>query len=88
MRRIVLICQYFSSAHTVDLNKSNNDYNVFLAFLSAYRFGLAAKMPRITMIFQGLFSAHNAGLNKSDNNYNTFVVFSTAKELARACKSL
>ena len=31
------------SAHTVDLNESDNDYNGFLAFISAYGFGLAAK---------------------------------------------
>ena len=86
--RIIMIFQYFSSAHTVDPNKSDNDYNGFLAFLSAYRFGLAAKVTRITMIFQCFFSAHNADLNKSDNNYNAFLVFFTAKELARACKSL
>ena len=30
-----LICQYVSSAHTVDPNKSDNDYNGGLAFISA-----------------------------------------------------
>ena len=83
-----MIFQYFCSAHTVDPSKSDNDYNGFLAFLSAYRFGLAAKVTRITMIFQCFFSVHNAGLNKSDNNYNVFAVYFIAKELARAYKSL
>ena len=46
---------FFSSAHTVDPNKSDDDYNGFLAFLSTYRFALAAKLTRITMIFQCFF---------------------------------
>ena len=83
-----MIFQYFSSAHTVALNKSDNGYNDFLAILSAYRFGLAAKLTRITKRFQCFLSAHNADLNKGDNNYNAFVVvFYPGKELGRACKS-
>ena len=38
---------FFSSAHTADPNKSDNEYNGFLVFLSAYRFGLAVKVTRI-----------------------------------------
>ena len=70
-----MIFQYLSYAHTVGPNKSDNDYNDFLAFLSAYRFALDAKTTRITMIFQCLFFADTADLNKSDNKYNTFLFF-------------
>ena len=70
-----MLFQYFSSAHTVDPNKNENDYNVFLAFLCTYRFALAAKVTRITMISTFVFSAHTADLNKSDNTYNIFLVF-------------
>ena len=65
----------FFSTHNADLNKSDNDYNGYLAFLSAYRFGLAAKVTRVIMRFQCIFSAHNADLNKNDNSYNALVVF-------------
>ena len=81
-----MIFQFFSSAYTVDPNKSDNDYNSFPVFLSAYRFGLAAKVTRIIMKIQCFLSAQTADLNKGDNNYNIFSF--TAKELARACKSL
>ena len=80
-----MIFQYSSSEHTVDPNKSDTDYNVFVVFLSADRFGLAAK---VTMRFQCLSSAHTADLKKSDNNHNVFCVFSPAEELANSCKSL
>ena len=50
-----MIFQKTSSAHTVDLNKSDNEYNGVLAFLSAYRLGLTAKVTRLTMIFHFLF---------------------------------
>ena len=30
--RIIMIFQCFSSAHTADLNKTDNDYNTFLVF--------------------------------------------------------
>ena len=52
--RIIIVFQYFSSAHTVDQNKSDNDYDGVFVFLSAYRFGLAAKETRINekSIFQ------------------------------------
>ena len=72
-----MILQYFSSAHTVDLNKSNNHYNDFLSFSDK-------DYNEISTFF---CSADNADLNKRDNTYNLFVVFSTAKELARASKS-
>ena len=88
MTRIRIIFQYFSYAHIVELNKRDNDYNGFLGFLSAYRFGLTAKVTRTTMIFQSIFSAHNADVNKSDNNHFAFIIFCTAKELAIAYKSL
>ena len=69
-----MLFQYCSSAHTVDLNKNEKDQNDFLAFLSTYRFALAAKMIRIEMVFQYAFSTHTADLNKSDNNNNAILV--------------
>ena len=63
-----MLFQYFSSAYTVDPNRSEDDYNGFLAFLSTYRFDLAAKVKRITMRFQCFVSAHTADLNKLNNN--------------------
>ena len=55
---IIMLFQYFSSAHTVDPNKNDNDYNGFLAFLSTYRFILAAKVTRIIMIFKEKIRAY------------------------------
>ena len=77
---MILHCS--SSAHTVDPNRSDYDYNDFLAFLSAYRFGLAANVTRIIMIFPCFSSAHTADLNKSGNNYNVFLVCFPPEELA------
>ena len=70
-----MLFQYFSSAHTVDPNKGDNDYNGVLAFLSTYRIALAAKVTRIAMIFQSFFSTHTADSNNSGNNYNVFLAF-------------
>ena len=42
-----MIFYYFSSEHTVGRNKRDNDHDGFLAFLAAYRIGLAAKVTRI-----------------------------------------
>ena len=56
--RIIMTFQYFSSAHTVDPNTSDN----------------AAKVTRIIMIFQRVFFAHTADLDNSDNAYNIFLV--------------
>ena len=81
-----MMFQYVSSEHTVDANKSDNDYNVFFVFLSAYRFGLATKVTRNLIIFQCSSSAHTGDLDKSDNNYNVVLVFFRAEELAKACK--
>ena len=57
--------------------KQVDEYNGFLAFLCAYRFGLAAKFTRITMICLSFFFAHTAGFNKSDDNYNDVSWFSS-----------
>ena len=70
-----MIFEYVPSAHTVDTNKSVNDSNDVLAFLSAYNFGLAAQVTRIIMIFQCFVSAHTADSNKSDDEDNVFLVF-------------
>ena len=47
--------RYFYSAHTVDPNNSDNDYNGFLAFISTFRFGLAAQVTKFIKIFQCFF---------------------------------
>ena len=53
---MITMFQYFSSAHTVNPNRSATDYNGFLAILCAYRFGLDAKVTRIIMLFQCVVS--------------------------------
>ena len=88
--RITMIFQYFSSEHTANANESDIDYSGFLAFISAYRSGLAAKVTRIIMRSQCFSSAHTADLNKSDNKYYVFIVSSLLKntqKLVRAGKS-
>ena len=90
MPSIRITFQCFCSAHTADLNKSDNNYNLFFVFLPTWKFGLAVKVTRIMMIFRRLSSAHTTNLNKSDNNYNVFLVVSLLKsvqELERACQS-
>ena len=78
-----MIFQYFSAAHTVDLNKTDDDYDDFLAFLSAYRFGLAAKATRITMIFQCFFPRITLIKTKATIVMMLFLFLLTAKELSR-----